>query len=654
MDTLSIDIETFSSIDLSTAGVFRYVESPDFTILLFGYKFNDDQTKVIDLASGESLPPEVLTMLLSPKVLKTAFNASFEITCINKWLKINHPDKSLDISQWEDTMFRAAYAGYLGGLANVSKALGFTQDKQKDKSGSTLIKKFSYPKTPRGIDTRIRLYPSDDPFNWEQFKKYNAQDVEVEYAIRKELKYIQIPEKEQKAWELDYRIQASGILIDKQLVNAALKLDETEKTRLKTKMRELSGIDNPRSTAQIKNWIVAQGFKSEVNSIRKETVPALIEEAENTGFDSIAELLRLRQELMKSSLAKYSRINEMICEDSRVRGMIQFYGSHTGRWAGRGVQVQNLPRNSIENISEVRDLFKKEFFKPLSLIYSISLSDIASQLLRTVFIPSPGKIFAVADYSAIEARVIAWLSKEEWRLDVFKTSGKIYEASAAQMFGVDFEKICDKDAPEHKLRAQGKVAELALGYQGAVGAIARMDYTGAIPENKRARIVKQWREKSPNIVKFWKDTEEAATRVLTTKRNCRCGRLTFRYEPAHSALTIRLPSGREIFYPNASLNSKSTFSFDNNREKHRTDMYGGRIVENIVQAVARDCLSEAMLRLSKNGYDIKFHVHDEVIIEVDQKEALEEIIEIMCSPPEWALDLPLNAEGFTAEFYQKE
>lgn len=677
MNTLAIDIETFSDVDLKSEGVHKYVESPDFRILLFAYKFNNNKTQVIDIASGEEIPPDIFSALFDPEILKTAYNANFEITCINEYLKRQNKE-TLDVTQWEDTMFRASYAGFNGSLKQVAEMLEL--EEQKDKAGTALINKFSKPRKPTTRDKRTRVMPSDEPVAWEKFKEYCKQDVEVESAIRNKLSLIEIPKKEKDAFFLDQKIQSGGIRVDTDLVKAAQLLDQTEKKRISEKLIEITGVKNPKSGAQLKEWL-SNVFGREISSVTKETVPGLIKEAKELGLNNVIEVLSLRNELNKTSLAKYNKFSEMVGKDGRIRGILQFYGAKTGRWAGRGVQVHNLPRNYLPAIDTAREILKEGDYEVLSLLYGDNLSDTASQLIRTALIPDEGNVFAIADYSAIEARVIAWLSGEEWRLEVFRTTGKIYEASASQMFKVPFEKICDKNAPEHKLRAQGKVAELALGYQGSVGAIARMDFNNAIPEKDRKRIVEQWRETSPNIVKLWKDCEGAGIEVTRQRGYSETimidppirreaqkkvnEKIVFSYSMLNDSLVVTLPSGRSLYYPfvDHSKNQWGGGIIDylgvsqTSRRIERIKTYGGNLVENIVQAIARDCLSEALLKLDRAGFNIRFHVHDEVIIEVPEETAeddLKEIIRIMCEPPEWAHDLPLNAEGFVTPFYMKD
>lgn len=660
---LSIDIETFSSVDLKQEGLYKYAESDDFEILLFAYKLGNQPVEVVDLASGYEIPPKILEALYDNTVTKSAYNASFEMVCINRYLQsINKP--IIPPEQWEDTMFLSSYAGYGGSLKTTAELLDLPVEAQKDRTGTQLINRFSKPRKPTAKDKRTRVKPKDDPEAWAKFIEYNRQDVVVEATIREKLKDIEIPLKEKKAFLLDHKIMSSGVLIDTDLVQAALDLDAEEKKRLKDEITVLSGVENPKSNIQITKWLSSQlGY--EVKSIRKETVPDLIKECEDNNLPNAVAVLKLRQEFNKTSLAKYKSLNRMVCSDNRIRGMLQFYGSRTGRWAGRGVQVQNLPRNYISSISCARDLLKSRNFEGLKLIYGDNLSDIASQLIRTVFIPSPGKTFAVADYSAIEARVIAWLSGESWRVQAFLNNQDIYCVSASQMFDIPLEKILDKKAPEHNLRAQGKVAELALGYQGGANAIARMDFNNAIPEEDRPKIVKQWREKSQQIVSLWQKCETAsieAIRTPGTEFNVN-NKVSFKAE--NNTLIVTLPSGRKLYYPKAKLGinpfGRDSFEYEGlNQTSHKVEviyMYGGKMVENIVQAIARDCLSEALLRLDKAGFTIKFHVHDEAILEVDSDIAEEELnraISIMCEETEWAKGLPLNAAGFTSDFYMKD
>lgn len=661
---LAIDIETFSSVDLGKAGVYKYTESDDFEITLFGFKLDDNDVEVIDLTK-ENLKPEIINLLYDKNVLKTAYNANFEYTCLNTYLT-NNGYPVLPLEQWEDTMLLSAYAGFGGTLEKTAEALNIPQ--RKDKSGRYLIKKFSSPRKPSKNNPNTRIYPQDDPESWEQFIEYNRQDVVVECAIREKLEgAVSIPDTEQAGWLLDQRINTGGIRIDTELVDNAIELDKAEKTRLITQLKQITGLANPNSNQQILSWLT-NTLGEEITSVRKEVLPELIEKAREKDCDEVITVLEMRKELAKTSLAKYYALESRTCKDSRIRGVLQFYGSRTGRWAGRGVQVQNLPRNHLPAIDIARKFLKEADFESLKLFYGADLSDTASQLIRSSFIPDDGKVFAVADYSAIEARVIAWLSNEEWRLDVFKNKGgRIYEASAAQMFGVDFDKICDKNAPEHELRSQGKVAELALGYQGSVGAIARMDFNNAIPEEDRARIVRQWREASPRIVSLWSEVEQAALSACKTPRTVfKASLIRFKVNTSpYPVLEAVLPSGRSLYYPYPEIGKnrwgKESISYQGlnqmTRKIERISMYGGKFVENLIQSIARDCLAESLLKLDETGYQIRFHVHDEIIVEVDEDKAeneLRNIIDLMCTPPKWAPDLPLNAAGFISPFYMKD
>ena len=657
MNTLAIDIETYSSIDLAKQGLYRYKESDDFEILLFAYKLNEEPVEVIDLVKDKILPQFIIDLLYDENTLKTAYNTNFEFECINEHLKRNEL-APMKLNQWDDTMFLSAYAGYGGSLKNTALLLGLPENSQKDRSGTLLINKFSKPRKPTKYDKRTRNMPEDDPKSWERFIEYNRQDVVVESAIREKLKKIKPPELERKAFELDYKIISNGVLIDTDLVDSALQLDEYEKTRLKQEICELTGIENPKSNVQFTAWLEKE-LGHPVSSISKDALPEVLEECKELNRDDLIEVLNKRSELHKTSLAKYKAISRMICKDNRIRGMLQFYGTRTGRWAGRGVQVQNLPRNYIDTLDYARNTLKSGNFELLQILYG-NLSDTASQLIRTIFIPEKDHFFAVADYSAIEARVIAWLSGEEWRLDVFKNKGgKIYEASAAQLFNVKFEDVCDKSKPEHKFRAQGKVAELALGYGGGVNAITRFDFNNDIPDSQKQGIVNTWRKRSPNIVKLWNDCQRAAEAVITGQAQAvNVKSLTFTYPD--NTLAIKLPSGRSLYYPDTRIeNGEITYLGQNQTTKkiERIKLWGGKCVENLVQGIARDCLSEALLRLDSLDFEIRFHVHDEVIVEVEEKfrkTALKDIIDLMCIPPKWARDLPLNAAGFECDFYQKD
>ena len=647
---LGIDIETYSETDISDCGLYRYCEDPSFQVLLFGYAYPGHEPTVIDLAQGEQIPEKLLRDLFDPTVLKTAFNAAFEINCLAKHFDTNPVGWS---GQWECTQVRALYAGYCSGLGNVSQAMGFDADRAKDAAGKALIKRFCVPHKPTKKDPRTRIMPWDDPDAWERFKAYNGHDVVAEGAIREELKDYPLPDMERNAWLLDFKLNASGIYVDKGLVDAALEIDAKEKGRLGDDIKEKTGVANPKSGAQLKGWLSEQ-MERDITSLTKETIPELITECELFGDTDAAEVLKMYTEFNKTSLSKYSAIDRMINADGRIRGIYQFYGARTGRWAGRGVQVHNLPRTYMEDLEEARQVMRTGDPDALRLMYG-NATNVASELIRTVFIPTPGTIFSVADYSAIEARVIAWLSGEQWRLDVFHTHGKIYEASASQMFNVPIERI-KKGNPEYSLRAHGKVAELALGYAGGVGALERMDYKKEIDPSEYIKIRDKWRAKSPKICRFWYDVEAAAIEAVERQKESDVGCIHFRSDT--NALIIDLPSGRSLYYVNPGVASGRLYFYGYSLGKwKKQDTYGGKLVENIVQAVARDCLSEALLRLDANGYDVKFHVHDEIIAEVppgDTKLTNENMIRIMCETPAWAEGLPLNAAGFESEFYMKD
>lgn len=653
MKTLSIDIETFSDVDLGNCGLYKYVESDNFEILLFAYSYDFGSVDVIDLTK-EELPESIVHDLNDPTILKTAYNAAFEYNCLSKFYET-------DISQWQCTMVHACYCGYPLGLANVAIAMGLPEDKQKDKIGKTLIKLFCEPRTPTKRNPATRVYPQNEPEKWKLFIEYNRQDVVVETEIKKRLLDYPLPDFEQSYWVDDMKINSCGVRVDEELVQGAMHIAEMTQNRLVSRMKSITGLNNPNSVIQIKNWLNGR-HSDEITTLRKDDIPKLIEKYESEGDTEAAELLQLRQQAGKTSIAKYEKMNDAICKDGRIRGLLQFYGTKTGRWAGRLVQVQNLPRNYLSTLNEARYLVKTQDEEFLSMLYG-DVQDTISQLIRTAFIPSEGKIFAVADYSAIEARVIAWLSGESWRMDVFNSHGKIYEASASQMFHVPVESIA-KGRENYALRAKGKIAELALGYQGSVGALKKMGALDmGLSEDELPDIVRAWRSSNPAIVGLWDETNNAAISAVETPGKsffCAHNRVKFLYDKRY--LTITLPSGRELFYLSplvvpGDFNGKQVVFTGMNQTTKKLEqirMYGGKWTENIIQAIARDCLAEAIHRLCTAGYLPKFHVHDEVIVEVDRENDLNAIIEIMCKRPEWAKDLPLNAAGFTSSYYMKD
>lgn len=640
--TLAIDIETYSSFNLKETGVFRYVEADDFEILLFAYSFNDDPVEVVDL-TWDDLPEHVLEALTDEAVLKTAFNAQFEMVCISK-----HFNLELDTSQWQCTMIHALTLGLPGYLAGVAQALRI--EEQKDTAGTSLINYFSKPCKPtKANGQRSRNLPEHAPDKWADYIKYNKQDVVVEKAIKKKLAHYPISEREQKLWELDQKINSTGVKSDEQMVLHALEIDKTESELLMNEAKELTGLENPNSTAQLKDWVNAQGV--EMPNVQAETVEKLIEEIDN---EAVKEVLSIRQDLSKTSVKKYVAMKATRCNDGRIRGLMQHYGANrTGRWAGRLVQVQNLPGIDMgaADLDVARSLVVNNDYETLTLLYRVS--DTLSQLIRTALVAEKGSRFIVSDFSAIEARVIAWLANEQWRLDVFKGHGKIYEASAAQMFNVPIESV----TRENGLRAKGKVAELALGYQGAIGALKQMGAEDmGLSEEEMEEITKSWRAASPNIVKFWYDVGNAAIKAVKDKTavSLQYG-IKISYESG--IMFIRLPSGRRLAYvrPRIKKNKfdREAIFFDGSRSEEST--YGGKLVENIVQATARDLLADNLVKIDRLGYKIVFHVHDEIVVESEYGVgSLEEIEQVMAEPIDWAPGLPLNADGFETEYYRKD
>lgn len=654
MRTLSIDIETYSDIDITKTGLYKYVRSQNFKILLFAYAWDYGPVQLIDLTK-EELPESIVAALKDPEVLKTAYNAAFEINCLSRFYET-------EVRQWECTMVHGLYAGYPAGLGLVAKVMNMPEDKQKDRAGKALIKLFCVPRKPTKRDPRTRILPADEPEKWELFKEYCRQDVVTEMAIKQKLLPYPLPETEKTYWGEDQFINYYGARVDTELVHGAQTIADTEANRLTERIREITGLVNPNSPTQLKKWLEDQSG-APVKSLNKTDVPELIKLYDETGLDDAAEVLRIRQRAAKTSLKKYDAMEDAVCEDGRVRGLIQFYGTRTGRYAGRLVQVQNLPRNYLESLDEARSLVKAADLDAVRVFYT-DVQDTVSQLIRTAFIPSEGRYFAVADYSAIEARVIAWLAGEDWRMKVFHGAGKIYEASASSMFHVPAEKIV-KGNPEYSLRAKGKIAELALGYQGSKGALVTMGALRmGIPEEELPDIVSRWRKANPNIVSLWNQLDEAVIDTVKTFREHTIrGKITTSRDENY--LFITLPSGRKLFYPGPVVD-EGDFGGDQvkyeglnqtTKKWEYVRMYGGKWTENVVQAIARDCLAEALHNLIQAGYLPVFHVHDEVILEIenaDTEHSLENAIAIMCQAPAWARDLPLNADGFTSSYYKKE
>ena len=648
MRILSIDIETFSSVDLTKCGVYKYTESEDFEILLFAYALADEDIKIIDLAQGEKLPKEVIEAIYSTNVIKSAFNAQFERVCLSRYFSMELP-----IEQWRCSMVHSLTLGLPGSLENVAKCLNLKTQKMDE--GKNLIRYFSIPCKPnKSNDGRTRNLPSHDKEKWELFKEYCKRDVEVEREIRRKIENFQMTDKELKLWHLDQKINDCGVNVDRELVKNAIKCDEEYQRELMKEALNLTKLENPNSPTQLKNWLESRGL--EVSSLSKANVEELLDKTKDS---TVRRVLELRQEMSKTSVKKYDAMERAMCKDFKIRGLLQFYGALTGRWAGRLVQVHNLPRNNMEDLDLARQLLLNGDYETLEILFD-SISDVLSQLIRTAFIPSFNSRFIIADFSAIEARVIAWLAGEKWRMDVFNSHGKIYEASASQMFKVPLEKI-HKGSP---LRQKGKIAELALGYGGSKGALISMGALNmGLTEDELPELVAAWRKSNPNIVKLWWDIENAAISAVKEMEtvNMQYG-LKFSYRSG--ILFITLPSGRSLAYIRPRIEIDERFGKDkltyegiepNTRKWGRVDTYGGKLTENIIQAIARDCLAESMLSLDDRGYKIAFHVHDEVVLDVPNNfGSLEEVEDIMGMDISWAPGLPLRAEAFESNYYKKD
>lgn len=660
---LSIDLETYSDVNLKKAGLYRYVQSPAFEILLFAYSFDGAPTQVIDMAQGEEIPMEVIHALTDPQCLKHAYNAAFEWYCLSKYMGAQLPP-----AQWRDTMLHGLYAGYTAGLDATGRALGIPEDKQKLTTGKALIRYFCVPCKPtKANGGRTRNYPHHDPEKWELFKTYNGQDVVAEMEIERRLSVFPVPDFVQKQWETDLLINARGVAVDMDFCEGALELGETIRAQLTDEAVQLSGLQNPNSVKQLARWLSAE-TGDDITTLRKETIKELLG---RDNADHVQRMLEIRQELGKTSTKKYDAIEAAVCDDRRVRGLLQFYGANrTGRWAGRLVQVQNLPRTYTEPLEFARELVKGRKLDALRTVYG-SPNDTLSQLIRTAFVAAPGNVLIDADFSAIEARVISWLADEEWRLEVFRTHGKIYEASASQMFGVPLERI-KKGNPEYSLRQRGKVAELALGYQGGVPAMRQMD-TGKLladlPDEEIKDIVDKWRNTNPKIRNLWYSFNDAAIRVIQNGGSLRVRCCTFAREcdciRGTTCMTISLPSGRKLYYVEPSVGENRwggpsiTYMGVNDKNKWgRIETYGGKLVENVVQAIARDCLAQAIEHLEAAGLPVVFHIHDEVVIDTaafDTNDAmLDKVVKIMSTPIPWAEGLPLGADGWVGAFFKKD
>lgn len=653
---MGIDVETYSSVDLANAGVYAYTEAPDFDILLIGYKYDDeDEVHVIDtLAVDRDFDEELYEFrqaLTDPSIVKTAFNANFERTCLAKWTGAAMPPE-----EWRCTMIKALTMGLPGNLADVGMALGLPEDKLKDPQGKALIQFFSKPCKPtRTNGQRTRNLPAHDPEKWKLFIAYNRQDVVTEQEILKRLAVYKIPDAEQALWSLDQHMNDNGVKLDIPMVEKIVKYDTQRRQELQEEAQTITGLSNPNSLAQLKKWLASQGV--EMASVTKDTI------AEALAGDlpeNVRRMLEIRTALGKTSVAKYSTMLTAVCQDHRLRGILQFYGANrSGRWAGRLVQTHNLAKNSLPDLDLARELAAAGDFDTMQTLFG-ETAFVFSELIRTAFIPSDGCRFVVSDFAAIEARVISWISGEEWRLEAFRAGKDIYCETASQMYKVPVV----KHGENGHLRQKGKVAELACGYQGGIGAMKRMDKDGTIPEDELQAIVDAWRAANPKIPKLWRTCELAAKTAIEEHRTVRIAHgIAFSY--VNGNLFIKLPSGRKLCYWDTRLKLDPRDGRDHivymgvNQETKQwgeTETYGGKLVENIVQATARDCLAVAMTRVSELGYKIVMHVHDEMIVDVpnEDKEAPAVINDIMSQPIDWAPGLPLKGDTYETPFYKKD
>lgn len=655
MAHLSIDIETRSSIEIGKAGLYRYAQSPDFEIILFAYQMDDAPVEIVDLAQGERIPEWIVEALQSAGFIKHAYNAAFE------WYCLNRAGYRTPLAQWRCTMAHGLYCGYPGGLDAIGKAIGLPQDRQKLATGKALIRYFCVPCKPtKNNGNRTWNLPKHAPEKWELFKEYCKQDVTAENSILRRLEQFPMPKEEERLWQMDVRMNAFGVRVDEELTDGALYIDERSRQDLMGEAMGITGIDNPNSTVQLMEWLEKNG--TETDNLRKATVTDLLA---GQPADNVKRMLEIRQQLGKTSIKKYEAIRKAKGEDGRVRGLTQYYGANrTGRWAGRLVQMQNLPRNYIGTLDEARKLVEQKNYKGLRLIYG-NVPDTLSQLIRTAFIPSEGNKFVVADFSAIEARVIAWLAGEQWVNEVFATHGKIYEATASQMFHVPVEKI-KKGNPEYSLRQKGKVATLALGYQGGTAALIAMGALDmGLTEEELPDIVARWRNANRRICDLWYKVEQAALMAMQTAQPQAVNGLVFSLEGdllyGQTFLTVQLPSGRKLFYPKPFLQENQFgklalhyYSTGSSKKWGVESTYGGKMTENIVQAVARDCLAETLKRIEDKGLHVVFHVHDEVIIDAPEETTVDEVCGLMAEPIPWAPGLILKGAGFEGQYYKKD
>ena len=653
MRHLSIDIETYSDIDIGKAGLYKYVQSRDFQILLFAYSFDGEPVKIIDLASGEKLPEKLVKALEDPTVVKHAYNAAFEWYCLSKFYKTY-------IGQWRCTMLHGLYCGYTAGLDATGKALGLSQDKKKMAAGKALIRYFCTPCKPtKSNGGRTRNLYHHEPEKWELFKEYCKQDVVAEMEIERLLSGFPVPDKVQWQWQHDQLRNAHGVAVDMELIDGALAIESIISNELMQEAKAITGLANPNSTAQLKPWL-EEHIGESIENLQKETVAELLQKVTEP---KVKRVIEIRQEMSKTSIKKYTAMKTAACEDGRIRGLMQFYGaSRTGRWAGRLVQVQNLTKNRTEILDLARRLVKEKNTSAIKVIFG-NVPDLLSQLVRTCFIASPGNKIISADFSAIEARVLAWLAGETWRIENFKAGGDIYCASASQMFGVPVE----KHGVNGHLRQKGKIAELALGYQGGVGALKQMGALNmGLSEEELPDIVRLWRNTNSRIVAFWYDIEKEAVCTLRTGAARQIKGIIIRrecdFDHGQDFLTVELPSARKLFYVKPFL-SQNRFGADSihyygmnqtTKKWEVQDTYGGKLTENIVQAIARDCLAEALERLEAHGYKTVFTVHDEAVLDVPMRAEIDKICKVMGEPIAWAPGLDLPADGFESPYYKKD
>lgn len=644
MKQISIDIETYSGTNLNQTGVYRYADSDDFELLLFGYAIDFGPVKVVDLTQGEKIPSQIIEALDNPNIIKSAFNAQFERVCLSYF--VGH---RLKPAGWHCSRVWSATLGLPLSLRDVGSVLGLPR--QKITAGKELVRYFCTPCKPtKANQNRTRNFPYHAPDKWQQFKQYNQRDVEVEMEITQKLECFPVPQNEWENYWMDQDINDRGIRIDQQLVNNAIKCQNVFHDQYLQTAKELTGLANPNSPLQLKDWLQQQGIKT--NSLSKASVAQLLQ----TTTGKVHQVLALRQLLSKSSVKKYQAMQKAMCQDGRVHGLLQFYGANrTGRWAGRLVQVQNLPRNSMPDLEEARELVKQGNVPALAMLYN-SVPDVLSQLIRTAFVPSEGHHFYVADFSAVEARVIAWLSNEKWRQEAFAKNEDIYCASASQMFGVPVV----KHGINGELRQKGKIAELALGYGGSIGALKAMGATKlGLTDDELPPLVQMWRNASPHIVQFWWDVDKAAKECIKTHLPQTTHGMKFIYRSG--CMFLRLRSGRYLCYPQPKIginrfgSESITFMGINTVKKwDRIETYGAKLVENIVQATSRDLLAEAMRRLEAAGNPAVMHIHDEAVIEAPTGRSLATMVKIMTEVPDWANGLILNAAGFVGDFYKKD